>query len=196
MSSSVSFSKFFKAFTEARDHTAEQLRLCVVGVGPELARVVGVLSAGAADESGGVSSALDALSPADFPRDAGLAGRWELVVIVAAGCPAAEAAPVARAAHDAGLHVVALVEEQDGGAWARDAGVFDDEIARGVGGDHNGTPPLEKKIVKVVHDKAARLAAELPAMRRAYCDHVVLTNATQNAVIGAVVIIPAPTCRR
>jgi uncharacterized protein (DUF697 family) len=185
----VSFSKFFKAFTEARDHTADQLRLCVVGAGPELARVVGMLSAGADDVQGGVSSALDALSPADFPRDAGLAGRWEMVVLVATGCPAADAAPVARAAHDAGLHVVALVEQQDG-AWARDAGVFDDEIARGVGGDHNGTPSLEKKIVHVARDKAARLAAELPAIRRAYCDHVVLTNAAQNAVIGAVVIIP------
>jgi uncharacterized protein (DUF697 family) len=85
--------------------------------------------------------------------------------------------------------VVALVEQQDG-AWARDAGVFDDEISRGVGGDHNGTPSLEKKIVHVARDKAARLAAELPAIRRAYCDHVVLTNAAQNAVIGAVVIIP------
>jgi uncharacterized protein (DUF697 family) len=185
----VSFSKFFKAFTEARDHTADQLRLCVVGAGPELARVVGMLSAGADDVQGGVSSALDALSPADFPRDAGLAGRWEMVVLVATGCPAADAAPVARAAHDAGLHVVALVEQQDG-AWARDAGVFDDEISRGVGGDHNGTPSLEKKIVHVARDKAARLAAELPAIRRAYCDHVVLTNAAQNAVIGAVVIIP------
>ncbi len=190
MSGSLSFSKFYKSFTEARDHTAEQLRLCVVGTGPELARVVGVLSTGAEDVRDGVSSALDALSLADFPRDAGLAGRWEMVVLVAAGCPAAEAAPVVSAAHDAGLHLVALVEEQDGGAWARAAGVFDDEIARGVGGDHNGTPSLEKKIVQVARDKAARLAAELPAMRRAYCDHVVLTNATQNAVIGAVVIIP------
>ena len=190
MSDSVSFPRFFKSFTEARDHTADQLRLCVVGTGPELARVVRVLSTGAEDAQGGVSSALDVLSLDDFPRDAGLAGRWEMVVLVAAGCPAAEAAPVARAAHDAGLHLVALIEEQDGGVWAQAAGVFDDEIARGVGGDHNGTPSLEKKIVRVARDKAARLAAELPAMRRAYCDHVVLTNATQNAVIGAVVIIP------
>jgi uncharacterized protein (DUF697 family) len=190
LSSSVSFSRFYKAFTEARDHTAKTVRVCVVGAGSELARVVGALSAGADDAQGGVSSALDALSPADFPRDAGLAGRWEIVVLVAAGCPAAEAAPVASAAHAAGLHLIALVEEQDGGAWARAAGVFDDEIARGVGGDHKGTPSLEKKIVSVAGDKSAALAAELPAVRRAYCDHVILTNATQNAVIGAVVIIP------
>ena len=89
MSGSLSFSKFFKSFTEARDHTAEQLRLCVVGTGPELARVVGALSTGAEDAQGGVSSALDALSLADFPRDAGLAGRWEMVVLVAAGWLAA-----------------------------------------------------------------------------------------------------------
>ena len=84
MSGSLSFSKFYKSFTEARDHTAEQLRLCVVGTGPELARVVGVLSTGAEDVRDGVSSALDALSLADFPRDAGLAGRWEMAVLVAA----------------------------------------------------------------------------------------------------------------
>jgi len=189
LSGSLSFSKFYKAFTEARDHTSEIVRVCIVGAGPELARVVRALSAGADDERG-VSSALDALSPADFPGDTGLAGRWDIVVIVAAGCPATEAASIVRAVHAADCHLVALVEEQDDGAWARAAGVFDDEIARGVGGDHNGTPSLEKKIVQAAGDRSALLAAELPAVRRAYCDHVVLVNATQNAVIGAVVIIP------
>jgi uncharacterized protein (DUF697 family) len=190
LSSSLGYAKIYKAFTEARDQTADSVRVCVVGAGPELARVVGVLSAGVGEEHGGVSPALDALSPADFPRDGNLAGRWDIVVLVAAGFPAAEAAPVVRAAHAAGRHVIALVEEQDGGAWARAAGVFDDEVARGVGGDHNGVPTLEKKIVAAAGDRAAGLAAALPAVRRAYCDHVVLTNATQNAVIGVVVIIP------
>ncbi len=110
--------------------------------------------------------------------------------MVAAGCPAAHAAPVVRTARAAGCHVLALIEGGVEGSWARAAGIYGDEIARGVGGDHAGTPALEKKIVEAAGDRAAVLAAELPAVRRSYCDHVVLTNATQNAVIGAVVIIP------
>src|SRR5665647_2339494 len=65
-----------------------------------------------------------------------------------------------------------------------------DEVARGLGGDHAGTPNLENRIVRAAGDGAAALAVRLPAVRRAYCDHVVLANASQNAVIGAVVIIP------
>ena len=42
----------------------------------------------------------------------------------------------------------------------------------------------------VLGDRAALLAAHLPALRRTYCDHVVLTNATQNAAIGAVIFVP------
>ena len=75
MSSSVSMSKIFKAVTDARAGDAEVARLCVVGAGPELTRVARALSAGAADERGGISAALDALPPAEFPRDARLAVR-------------------------------------------------------------------------------------------------------------------------
>ena len=39
-------------------------------------------------------------------------------------------------------------------------------------------------------DRAGTLAAQLPALRRAYCDHVVLANAAQNGAIGAVIFIP------
>ena len=39
-------------------------------------------------------------------------------------------------------------------------------------------------------DGAGSLAQLLPSIRRTYCDHVVLTNAAQNGVIGVVVIIP------
>jgi len=182
-------SKIFKAVTEARTGDAEVARLCVVGVGPELTRVTRALSAGAADERGGISAALDALPPADFPLDARLAGRWDIVVLVAAGCAAADMAPIVRAGRGAGRQVIALVEAPYG-EWIDAAGIFDDEVARGLGGDHAGAPNLENRIVRAAGDGAAALAVRLPAVRRAYCDHVVLANASQNAVIGAVVIIP------
>jgi uncharacterized protein (DUF697 family) len=174
LSSSVSMSKIFKAVTDARAGDAEVARLCVVG---------------AADERGGISAALDALPPADFPLDARLAGRWDIVVLAAAGCAAADMAPIVRAVRGAGRQVIALVEAPYG-EWIDAAGVFDDEVARGLGGDHAGTPNLENRIVRAAGDGAAALAVRLPAVRRAYCDHVVLANASQNAVIGAVVIIP------
>ena len=139
MSSSVSMSKIFKAVSEARTDGAEVARLCVVGAGPELTRVARALSAGAADERGGISAALDALPPADFPLDARLAGRWDIVVLVAAGCAAADMAPIVRAVRGAGRQVIALVEAPYG-EWIDAAGVFDDEVARGLGGDHAGAP--------------------------------------------------------
>ncbi len=189
MASSVSISRILKAVTDARGGTPAP-RLCVVGAGDQLARVVGVLSAGAKDESGGVSGVVDALTAADFPRDQRLAGRWDIVVLVAAGCPAAEASPVVHAARRAGAEVVGLVEGPGHDQWLRETGLFDDEVARGLGPDADGRPTLEHQIVKAAGDGAGSLAQSLPSVRRTYCDHVVLTNAAQNGVIGVVVIIP------
>ena len=189
MSGSVSLSKIFKAVTDARAGDAEVARLCVVGVGAELTRVARALSAGSSDEHGGISAALDALPPAEFPLGERLAGRWNIVVLVAAGCAAAEMAPIVRSVRVAGRQVIALVEAPYG-EWIDAAGVFDDEVARGLGGDHAGAPSLENRIVRAAGNGASALAVLLPALRRAYCDHVVLANASQNAVIGAVVIIP------
>jgi uncharacterized protein (DUF697 family) len=184
----VNFSKMLKAVSEARG-TAPAPRICVVGAGEDLRRVVGVLSAGAKDEAGGVSAVLDALAPADFPRDQRLAARWDIVVLVAAGCPAAEASPVVHAARRAGGKVIGLVEGRDAG-WVREAGLFDDEVARGLGHEHADKPTLEHNVIGAAGDGAAALAASLPSVRRTYCDHVVITNAAQNGVIGVVVIIP------
>ena len=84
-------------------------------------------------------------------------------------------------------------------AWSRDRtttagrarpGLFDDEVARGLGHEHAGKPTLEHRIIGAAGDGAAALAASLPSVRRTYCDHVVITNAAQNGVIGVVVIIP------
>ena len=189
MASSLSISKILKAVTDARG-SAEASRICVVGIGDDLARVVGVLSAGARDETGGVSARIDALSPGDFPREQRLAARWDIVVLVAKGCAAAETSPVVHAARRAGGKVIGLVEEPAGAAWVREAGLFDDEVARGLGHDSAGKPTLERKIVDAAGEGAAALAAALPSVRRTYCDHVVISNAAQNGVIGVVVIIP------
>ena len=190
MSGSLSLSRIIKAVREARGHGADAPRLCIVGCGADLARVVGAVSAGAADESGGVSAAVDALSPADFPRETRLSGRWDIVVFVAAGCAAAEAAPVVRAVRHAGSRIVALVERAADSGWADEARVDDDEVARGLGADVEAKPTLENRLVHAAGEAGAALATRLPALRRSYCDHVILANATQNGVIGAVVIIP------
>jgi uncharacterized protein (DUF697 family) len=185
----MSISKILKAVTDARG-AAEAPRLCVVGVGDDLARVVGVLSAGAKDEVGGVSGHVDALAPADFPRELRLASRWDIVVLVAAGCAAADAVPVVHAARRAGCAVIGLVETAADDEWARQAGLFEDELGRGLGRHAAGKPTLEHRIVQAAGDGAGSLAQLLPCVRRTYCDHVVLTNAGQNGVIGVVVVIP------
>ena len=187
--SSISLSKILKAVTDSRG-TAEAPRICVVGTGDDLARVVGVLSAGARDEAGGVSPHVDALAPADFPREQRLASRWDIVVFVATGTPAADVAQVVHAARRAGAAVIGLIEPGAGGGWTVAAGLFDDEVARGLGHDPAGRPTLERKIVDAAGDGAGALAQLLPSVRRTYCDHVVITNAAQNGVIGVVVIIP------
>ena len=189
MASSLSISKILKAVTEARAASPAP-HLCVVGTGDDLARVVGVLSAGARDEAGGVSALVDALTPVDFPSDQRLAGRWDIVVLVAAGSPAAQVVPVVHAARRAGCKIIGLVEIADEDAWVREVGLFGDEVAHGLGHDPAGRPTLENRLIDAAGDGAAALAASLPSVRRTYCDHVVLTNAAQNGVIGVVVIIP------
>lgn len=189
MASSLNLTKVIRAVTEATGSDPVP-RLCVVGGGSGLSRVVGVLSAGADDERAGVSAVFDALAPTDFPRDQERAGRWDIVCVVADGCAAAEAAPVVHAARRAGCRVVGLAEGHDADQWVDEAGFFGDEVARGLGVAPADTPTLENRIVDAAGDAAGSLSASLPSIRRTYCDHVVLVNAAQNGVIGVVVIIP------
>ena len=77
-------------------------------------------------------------------------------------------APIVRAVRGAGRQVIALVPAPYG-EWIDAAGVFDDEVARGLDGDHAGTPNLENRIVRAAGSAAAALAVRLPAVRRAYC---------------------------
>ncbi len=187
--SSISVSKILKAVTEVRGDDEKAPRLCLVGDGPELARVAAELSAGAGDVLGGVSEALDALAPADFPPGKALVERWDIVVLLADGVPAAEMAPVVGAVRDAGRRLVALVPPPHG-PWADAAGVSDDEVAHRLGKEHGSSPTLENRILHAAGRGDAALVLRLPALRPAYCSRVVLANATQNAVIGAVVFLP------
>ena len=81
-------------------------------------------------------------------------------MLVAAGCPAAEASPVVHAARRAGGKVIGLVEGPDAG-WAREAGLFDDEVARGLGHEHADKPTLETQ-----HHRAPPATAPRPSPRR------------------------------
>jgi uncharacterized protein (DUF697 family) len=190
LASNVNIRRLLGAIADVRKSAGSVPQLCVVGAENELRRVVSILSAQAVDELSGVSAGIDALRPADFPREPRHAARWDIVVVIAAGTRAADMLPVINAVHRARRDVVGLVEAGPGeaDAWAYDAGLQQDEIARGVAG--SATPTLENRIVHVLGDRAALLAAHLPALRRTYCDHVVLTNATQNAAIGAVIFVP------
>ncbi len=187
MSASEYLSKLIGAVNSAHPSAAAPARLCVVGVGPNLARVVAALSAGAADVHAGLSDGIDALVPADFPQEERLIARWDLLIFVAAGCAPGDVAESIRAVRGAGRPVLALVEPGAPMGWVALAGVQEREIVRGVGG---GAPSLEGRVVCVLGDDALSLALRYPLVRRAYCEHVVLTNAKQNAAIGAIVVLP------
>ena len=187
--SSVSFSKIVKAYNEARGSGQDAPRLCIVGTGAEHVRVVEVLSAGA-DEVHGARSVLDAVHPSEFARLSRPSDPWDIVVFVAAGLPPRETAPIVSAARKCGSRVIALVDAGATDGWARAAGFAGDEVARGLGAEETARPTLENRLVQAADHRAVSLAAHLPAVRRAYCDQVILANAKQNGIIGVVVIIP------
>lgn len=190
MPSSVSFSKIVKAYNEARSGGQDVPRLAVVGLGAEHARVVDVLSAGADEARGGARAVLDAVHPSAFSRLSLPSDSWDIVVFVAAGMPPRETARLVSAARNSGSRVIALVDAQETGAWARAAGFAGDEVARSLGAADGVRPTLENRLVHAADHRAVALAAHLPAVRRAYCDHVILANAKQNGIIGVVVILP------
>ena len=121
----------------------------------------------------------------------GWPSRWDIVVLVAAGAAAvghgagrARRAPRRLQGHRARRHAGSrrLGARQPGSSATRSpsasvASPPADPRSRTV----SSTPPVTAR---------PALAAALPAVRRTYCDHVVLTNAAQNGVIGVVVIMP------
>lgn len=189
MAGSVSYSKIFDAVKEARADR-DLPRVCVVGAEPHLRRVEDVLGEGTRRLPGGASAAFDALELGELQPQLRTFDPYDIVVFVAGGVEARRAAPYVKAARGGGRAVVALIEDADADAWAHVAGVARDEIARGVGRNSKARPSLERRLVQAAERGAATLAAHLPAMRRAYAEHVIFNNAKQNGVIGVLVIIP------
>lgn len=187
MAGSVSFTKIFRAFEDARADGNDVPRLCVVGTGVERTHVVAALLRGAAPFAKGLVSALRPVDVSSSPQSFAL---WDIVVFVAEDTDGAALEPLVRAARCNGRRVVAVVRGREDDQWLRAAGFDDDEAARSYGPDAKGRATLENRLVHAADHRAAALAFSLPAVRLAYCDHVILTNATQNGIIGVVVIIP------
>lgn len=190
MPSSVSFSRVFKAFSEARAGGQPAARLCVIGSGPARAQVVDLLAAGADEARGGTRGVLDARRLDELPAPLKSSDPWDVLVFVPSGARAEEFVRVVNDARKAGMELVVCLDDTHDAAWAHAAGFDPDEFARCPGQGRSGRQRLEKRIIKAAGSGAGSLALQLPALRRAYCDQVILTNAKQNGVIGVVVIIP------
>ncbi|HSL96048.1 MAG TPA: hypothetical protein VLA35_09050, partial [Thermoleophilia bacterium] len=92
----LSVNRILKLLSEVRDRAGKSPSLCLVGEGEALSDVARALSEGAGDTRGGLSAAFDVLPLDGFPRDPAVAGRWDVVVVVAPEtAPAAAAAPAA-----------------------------------------------------------------------------------------------------
>ena len=189
----LSVKKILKVISEVRSASGGPARLCVVGDGPAVRDVSLTLSAGATDAVNGVSAGFDVLSPGDVPLDARLLGRWRLLVLVAPGLEAAQAARLVAAARAARVAVAALVPDRDapgGAAWLAAVGVSRGDSAASLGRPGEPKPTLQGRLAVALGDDGIALAQRLPALRRPVADHLVLSAARQNGVIGVVVIIP------
>jgi uncharacterized protein (DUF697 family) len=179
-----------KILSELRRGGGEETRLCLVGQGRSLGEVAAALSEGAADLRDGFSRSLDLLPPEGFPRDPALAGRWDVVVLVAPGVASAALDGVARAAREAGAAVVGYDPAPAAAGAGLGAVLRPSEVARSLGRAGDPGPTLAARIAAAAGDGGVGLAARLPFLRRAVVDRVILSAARQNAVIGVVVIIP------
>lgn len=186
--------RILKLLSEVREGAGAAPTLCLVGGGAALAEVAEALSEGAADTREGLAAAFDVLPLGGFPRDAALAGRWGVVVLVTPEADPAAAAAVAGAARGAGARVVAYVPgAATPAAAARLLGgaVSPAEIAVSLGRPGDRGPTLAARLADAAGDGAVALAARLPFLRRAVAEDLVLKAARQNGVIGVVVIVPA-----
>jgi len=185
--------KILKVIADVRASAEGAPRICLVGDGPALREVAVAMSSGAADAVGGVSDAFDALAPEDVPGEAGLLRRWAAIVLVAPACEARRAAQIAAAARVAGVALVAFVPDADGAAgaaWLAEAQIGRGACAVSLGRPGEPKPTLQGRLAAALGDDGVALARRLPWLRRAVAERLVLEGARQNAVIGAVVIIP------
>jgi uncharacterized protein (DUF697 family) len=122
-----------------------------------------------------------------------LARRWDVVVLVSPDLAPAALVDAARTAREAGAKLVGYVPgaaTPAAGARLLGGGVTASDVAVSPGRRGDRNPTLAARLAEAAGDGAADLAARLPFLRRAVADDVILQAARQNAVIGAVVIIP------
>jgi uncharacterized protein (DUF697 family) len=191
--------KILKAVADVRKHTPANARICLVGPPDLLADVARMLSAGADDTvAGGVSRALDVLGRADMPTRPEALSRWSVIVFLEdaqapvrpelgptiAFCRAAELPAIVVAVRD--TEAVAV----DRHAWIALAGLSSRELVIHARGTPAARSALARRIAQVAGHGGFALAAALPALRAAVIDHTIEATARQNALVGAVIILP------
>ncbi len=188
-----------KAVAEVRKHTPTTARLCLVGPAGLLGDAARMLSAGADDAlDGGVSRALDVLDRADFPTRPEALSRWSVVVFLEdaqapvrpelgptlAYCRAVHLPAIVAAVRD--TEAVAI----DRHAWMTLAGLSSKEFVLHTRGTPAARSALARRIAAVAGQGGFALAAALPALRAAVIEHTIQATARQNALVGAVIILP------
>jgi uncharacterized protein (DUF697 family) len=191
--------KILKAVADVRKHTPANARICLVGPPDLLADVARMLAAGADDAvAGGVSRALDVLGRADVPTRPEALSRWSVIVFLEdaqapvrpelgptiAFCRAAELPAIVVAMRD--TEAVAV----DRHAWIALAGLSSRELVIHARGTPAARSALARRIAQVAGHGGFALAAALPALRAAVIDHAIEATARQNALVGAVIILP------
>jgi uncharacterized protein (DUF697 family) len=191
--------KILKAVSDVRRHTPETARICLVGPADLLADAGRMLSAGADDTAaGGVSRALDVLGRADVPTHPEALSRWSVIVFLedaqaavrpelrptVAFCRAAHLPAIVAAVRD--TEAVAI----DRHAWMALAGLSGKEFVLHTRGTPAAKSALARRIAQVAGHGGFALAAALPALRAAVVDHTIAATARQNALVGAVIILP------
>ena len=191
--------KILKAVADVRKHTPANARICLVGPPDLLADVARMLSAGADDTvAGGVSRALDVLGRADMPTRPEALSRWSVIVFLEdaqapvrpelgptiAFCRAAELPAIVVAVRD--TEAVAV----DRHAWIALAGLSSRELVIHARGTPAARSALARRVAQVAGHGGFALAAALPALRAAVIDHAIEATARQNALVGAVIILP------
>ena len=196
---SYNVGKILKAVAEVRKHTPTTARICLVGPADLLADVARMLSAGADDAAeGGVSRALDVLGRTDFPSRPEALSRWSVVVFLEdAQAPVRpELGPTVSFCRAAQLPaIVAAVRDTeavpaDRHAWIALAGLSGKEFVLHTRGTPAARSALARRIAQVAGHGGFALAAALPALRAAVIDHTIAATARQNALVGAVIILP------
>jgi uncharacterized protein (DUF697 family) len=190
--------KILKAVADVRKHTPATARICLVGPSDLLADAARMLSVGADDAVGGVSRALDVLGRADVPTRPEALSRWSTIVFLEdAQAPVRpELGPTVAFCRAVHLPViVAAVRDTeavsvDRHAWIALAGLGGKEFVLHTRGTPAAKAALARRIAQVAGPSGFTLAAALPALRTAVIGHTIEATARQNALVGAVIILP------